>query len=171
MVDDKTEAIGAAVCYKEVPHYCVTGDGSVMMNLQEFQTIHHYNLPVKTVIMNNGGYGAIRSTCKNFFKGIKNGCDKESGISFPDFKDIAKVFGIEYKLCKNISDLQSSIDWIVKQRGACILEIYELFDEIRGPRLESIMNENGEFYTPDIQYLSPKFDDDLLKKYEFENFN
>ena len=171
MGDDITEAIGAAVCYKDVPHYCVTGDGSVMMNLQEFQTIHHYNLPVKTVIMNNGGYGAIRSTCNNFFKGIKNGCDEKSGISFPDFGDVASTFGLKYHLCHNIKELKSSIDWLIAQDDACILEIHELYDEIRGPRLESVMDENGEFHTPDIQYLAPFINEKELLKYEYDYFN
>ena len=84
---DLPESIGAAIASgKSV--VCITGDGSVMMNLQELQTIRQYNLPVKLIIFSNDGYNAIRQTSKNFFGGVCIGCSKETGVSFPAFDDI-----------------------------------------------------------------------------------
>lgn len=60
-------SIGVAVSSKEHKDvYCIFGDGSIQMNLQEFQTIAYYNLPIKTVIINNDGHLLIRLTQKNF---------------------------------------------------------------------------------------------------------
>ena len=165
MGDDITEAIGSAVADSTVPQYCVTGEGSLMMNLQEFQTIHHYKLPIKTVVFNNNGYGGIRKTCESFFDGLYNGCTPESGISFPDYKNVAETFKLPYRLCRDINELNDSIDWLINQKGNCLLEIYERIDEIRGPRLESRMDEEGHFFTPPLYDLSPLLDEDEIKKY------
>ena len=165
MGDDITEAIGSATYNSDVPQYLVTGEGSIMMNLQEFQTVRHYNLPIKTVIMNNNGYGGIRKTCDSFFEGLYNGCTPDSGVSFPDFKDVASTFDISYNSCRTIGELDDAINWLVSQEGRCILEIFERIDEIRGPRLESKMNEEGEFFTPPLYDLSPLLDENIVKKY------
>ena len=53
----------------------------------------------------------------------------------------------------------------MSQEGRCILEIFERIDEIRGPRLESKMNEEGEFFTPPLYDLSPLLDENIVKKY------
>ncbi|MFA7322704.1 MAG: thiamine pyrophosphate-binding protein, partial [Dokdonella sp.] len=45
---------------------CLAGDGSIMMNLQELQTIAHHRLPIKIFVLNNRGYLSIRSSQKNF---------------------------------------------------------------------------------------------------------
>ena len=164
MGDDITEAMGSAAYDSEVPQYCVTGDGSLMMNIQEFQTIHHYNLPIKTVVMNNQGYGAIRATCDNFFNGLHNGCDEESGVTFPDFGDVAHTFKIDYRCCKNIGELGAALDWYVNHDGPCILEIYQMLNDLRGPRLESVMDENGVFYTPPLHILSPLLDENEVSE-------
>ncbi len=164
MGDDLPEAIGAAVaCKRDV--YCVTGDGSIMMNIQEFQTIKHYKLPVKTIIFNNNGYGAIRATCSNFFDGLYTGCDEMSGVSFPDFEKVAIAFDIPYRRCMCVGELKNSIDWIMQYNGACVLEIYETINEEKGPKLASKMDENGVFVTPPLHDMSPFLAEDEMKKY------
>ena len=165
MGDDIPEAIGSAIYNSDVPQYLVTGEGSIMMNLQEFQTVSHYNLPIKTVVLNNNGYGGIRKTCESFFDGLYNGCTPESGISFPDFCDVAHTFRIPYRLCKSIGELDEAIQWLVSVDGNCILEIYERIDDIRGPRLESRMDEEGKFFTPPLYDLSPLLDEETVNKY------
>lgn len=154
MGDDLPNAIGAFLALdREV--VCVTGDGSVMMNLQELQTIRHYRLPVKVVVFSNNGYGAIRNTCKNFFHGTYTGCDSDSGISFPDFKDVAAAFGFSYHCCHNVGELKESLWWMQSQPSFCFLEIKERLDEIAGPRIKSVMNEEGKFETPALHMMFP----------------
>lgn len=76
----------------------VNGDGSVMMNLQELETLKYTKRNVKVFIMNNNGYSSIRHLQDNAFRGRQIGCDETSGISFTNFELIAKAFGIAY--CK-----------------------------------------------------------------------
>lgn len=165
MGDDITEAVGTAISANDRSVYVVTGDGSIMMNLQEFQTIKHYNLNIKTIIFNNNGYGAIRATCSRYFNGTYTGCDDESGVSFPDFSKIADAFDIKYKRCHSISELNASIDWLIEEEGPLILEIAQRIDEIPGLRLESVMNDKGQFVTAPLHDLSPRLGEDILEKY------
>ena len=76
--------------------YCLTGDGSIMMNLQELQTIKHYKIPISIIVLNNNGYRSIEMTQENYFKGEYIGCNEESGVSMPHFMNIAETFGLFY---------------------------------------------------------------------------
>ena len=58
------EAIGASSTNKQV--ICLIGDGSLMFNIQELQTIKTYKMPVKVIVFNNNGYVSIRDTQKIF---------------------------------------------------------------------------------------------------------
>lgn len=143
---------------------CVTGDGSFMMNLQELQTIRHYELPVKIMIMSNDGYGAIRQTNKAYFGGINIGCDKESGVSFPDFEKIAAAFGFEYRRCENVSGLEDAVKWIMSGDNAAILEVCQKIDDPTMPKLTSKLRGDGTFETPALQDLSPNISEELMRE-------
>lgn len=155
MGDDLPEAIGMSVALGRKTIICVTGDGSIMMNLQELQTIKHYDLPVKVVVFSNEGYGALRQTFQNFFKGVYTGCDKESGVSFPSFQKIARAFEFAYHHCYNNGQLIDSVKWLLSQPGACILEIDQLLDDPVLPKVMSKMNKDGTFETPGLHDMYP----------------
>lgn len=157
-------AIGAATGSPDTPIYCVTGDGSFMMNLQELQTIIYNNFNIKIVIFNNNGYDNIRMTCNNYFNGLGNGCDESSGISMPDFGRIANAFGFEYYKVNNIGELEKGIDWLISEKNACILEVVEKQNKERAPLVKSVMDENGVFTTPPIHVMSPLLPDEVFKK-------
>lgn len=151
---DLPAAIGAAVASgKKV--YCVTGDGSVMMNLQELQTVVQYDLPVRIVIFSNDGYGAIRQTSKNFFNGAYIGCTPDSGVSFPSFEKVADTFGLEYKKCRTNSEVEEAVKWLVSNENRCLLEIEQRFDDPVTPKVMSRLDENGKMLTPALQDMYP----------------
>ena len=151
---DLPEAVGAAVAAKKEV-ICVTGDGSIMMNLQELQTIHHYKLPVKVIVFSNDGYNAIRQTSKNFFNGTIIGCTAETGVSFPEFKDVAKTFGFDYMLCNKNSEVDESLESFFKKEGNVLLEIKQRLDDPVTPKVMSRMNEDGSFSTPSLEDMAP----------------
>lgn len=164
MGHDLPNAIGAAKASgKSVT--LVTGDGSIMMNLQELQTIRHYNLPVKVVVFSNHGYGAIRNTCTNFFHGTYTGCDEKSGVSFPEFSKVADTFGLPFKCCHCTGELDESIQWMQEQKGSCLLEVKERIDEIPNLKVGSTMQEDGSFVTDPLHELSPKLEKEQMEKF------
>lgn len=75
---DLPGAIGAAAAAPHKRIICIAGDGSIMMNIQEFQTIFHHKMNVKIFGTNNEGYLSIKQTQKNFF-GLAVGSDAGSG--------------------------------------------------------------------------------------------
>ncbi|MBV6396471.1 MAG: Acetolactate synthase large subunit [Anaerolineales bacterium] len=92
---DLPAAIGAAVARGGQRVVCLAGDGSLQMNIQELQTVVHYQLPIKLFILNNNGYLSIRASQKGFF-GATVGESPQSGLSFPNMQKIAKAYGIPY---------------------------------------------------------------------------
>ncbi len=151
---DLPEAIGAAIA-SEKSVVCLTGDGSIMMNLQELQTIQQYHLPVKIVIFSNDGYNAIRQTSKNFFNGLCIGCTAETGVSFPDFSDVARTFGFKYECCRSNQEVGEKLQWLFKQKEAVILEVLQRLDDPITPKVMSRMNADGTFSTPSLEDMAP----------------
>ena len=156
---DIPAAIGAAVA-SDNKVYCLTGDGSVMMNLQELQTIVQNDLPVNLVIFSNDGYNAIRQTSKNFFGGACIGCTAETGISFPSFERVANTFGFKYRLCRTNDELESAIKELTASKERMLLEVLERLDDPVTPKVMSRLDENGNMLTPALQDMYPFLDDE-----------
>jgi acetolactate synthase-1/2/3 large subunit len=87
-------AIGASFAHPGKRVFLVEGDGGFSQNLQELATVAVNNLPIKTFIFANNGYGSIRMTQKNYFDGAYLGCDTETGLGFPDWELLFQSFGI-----------------------------------------------------------------------------
>lgn len=151
---DLPAAVGAAVALKR-EIICVTGDGSIMMNLQELQTIRGYHLPVKVVVFENNGYNAIKQTSKNFFSGACIGCSPETGVSFPDFRKIADAFGYEYYCCHSNEELEDGLQWLFAKKGNLFLEVKQRLDDPIIPKVMSRLDSNGKMQTPALEDMYP----------------
>lgn len=91
-------SIGAAFSNK-LPTILFEGDGGFSQNFQDLGTARINNLNLKIFIFNDEGYASIRSTQGNYFNGKYVGCDKKSGLYFPDWKKLFKVYNIPcYKI-------------------------------------------------------------------------
>lgn len=159
---DLPEAIGAAVASKKTV-VCLTGDGSIMMNLQELQTIKHYNFPIKIVVFSNNGYAAIRQTCKNFFNDTQIGCTPENGVSFPEFERIADAFEYPYKCCHTNGEVGGCLEWLFGTEGIAMLEVMQKLDDPVLPKVMSRLNEDGTFSTPALHDMAPFLDKEELE--------
>lgn len=161
MGDDITLATGVAAAAKRSV-LIQTGDGSIMMNLQELATILHNKLPVKIVVFSNGGYNALRNTFKNYFNGVKVGCDQES-LTFPDFEKVAAAFGFPYRKCSTNKDLSAALDWLLNQAGFAFLEVEQSFDAVKAPCVISKLRSDGTSDPAWLQDMSPFIDRDEFK--------
>lgn len=115
-------AIGVApICNSTV--IAVSGDGSIMMNLQELQTIVRNQFNVKIIIMNNNGYSGVRHGQKAHFRGKTIGTDPTNGIDFPDYGKVAAAFGIDYCKIENVVEMEKEIAKIFSSSGPFICEV------------------------------------------------
>jgi acetolactate synthase-1/2/3 large subunit len=116
-------AIGAAFVNKNEDIICIEGDGSLQMNIQELQTLVHYNLPVKMFVINNDGYLSIKITQESFFGGKQIASGKESGISFPNLQKICKAYGLPYvKITKN-NQYDKKLKQVFNIKGPVVCEL------------------------------------------------
>jgi len=84
---------------------CLTGDGGLMMNIEELATIRRYNLDVKLFIFNNGGHSIQKQTIDTWLNSNYVGVDEKSGLSFPDFVKCAEAFHLPAFRASNHDEL------------------------------------------------------------------
>ena len=148
-------AIGAYYGSNKKDIVCIAGDGSIMMNLQELQTISGNNLSIKIFLLNNEGYHSIRQTQNNYFNGRLIGCGEESGLFFPKFSKIASSFNFDYKKIDNHSDLDSTINEVLESDKPIICEVFLDKSQEFSPKLSSRKLDDGTFVTPFLDDMSP----------------
>ena len=112
-------AVGAQIGKPDVQVIEFTGDGGIQMTIQEFGTILQYKVPLKVVILNNSFLGMVRQWQDMFFD--KRYASTE--LINPDFIKIASAYGIAGKRVEDRKDLSSSIDEMLAEKGAYILEV------------------------------------------------
>lgn len=147
-------AIGACIANGKKDTVCLEGDGSIMMNLQELQTVKTNNLPLKIFIFNNNGYISIKQTQKNFF-GRYTACGCASGVEIPDFLKIAKAFGLEFIKINCGKNLNKGIVKTLKTPGPVICEIVLKEDYIFTPKLSSKKLPDGTMVSPSLEDMYP----------------
>jgi acetolactate synthase-1/2/3 large subunit len=101
----------------------VIGDGSIMMNMQEFQTISHNEIPITIVVLNNNAYAIIRKRQVELFRGRTIGTDDSNGLSCPNFEEVAKCFNIEYLKASTVVEFERALDQAKKIGGPILIEV------------------------------------------------
>ena len=141
---------------------CLAGDGSIMMNLQELQTIAHHRLPIKIFVLNNRGYLSIRSSQANFF-GRLVGESPDNGVGFPDFVAVATAFGIPARRVAS-ADSAASIAEVLAAEGPQLCDV--ILDPGQGfePRMSSRKLPDGSIVTPPLEDMFPFLDRDELER-------
>jgi acetolactate synthase-1/2/3 large subunit len=139
---------------------CVDGDGGFQFNIQELATIAHLQLPIKLFVLNNQGYASIRATQKNYFGGANIGCDANTGVSIPDYRKVARAYGLKTAVIEDQSDLRGAVRRVLRSRGPVVCDVHAIPDEIKAPRVTSIQRADGSFVSKPLEDLWPFLDRD-----------
>ncbi|HPS57086.1 MAG TPA: biosynthetic-type acetolactate synthase large subunit [Spirochaetota bacterium] len=113
-------AIGAALADRSKTVICFSGDGSILMNIQELATLADLDLNVKVIILNNGQLGLVRQQQELFYD------KKYIASSFstrPDFSLIAAGFGVKGISKASGSINEEDIKTILNEPGPCLVNI------------------------------------------------
>lgn len=152
---DLPAAIGAWFASKADRIICITGDGSLMFNLQELQTIIENKVPIKIIIINNDGYHSIRQSQANYYNGKEIGCGPSSGVSFPNFKKVFDSFGIKSYRINSLKDLVKNIDDGLNCPGPTLIDVLVDKNQLFEPRLASKKLKNGQIVSPPLEDMAP----------------
>lgn len=148
-------AIGAAFAKGgEERVILISGDGSIMMNLQELQTVVHHKLPVKLFLFTNGAYLSIKHTQKAMF-GRFSGADPDSGVSCPDFQKVAAAFGFATMRIDGWEDVPAGIERALETPGPVLCEVPMHPAQLLVPKLALALTAEGKFVSPPLEDLSP----------------
>jgi acetolactate synthase-1/2/3 large subunit len=157
---DLPAALGASVACAPGRVICLAGDGSVMMNLQELQSLKTSGLNIAVFVLVNNGYLSIKQTQSNFF-GRSFGSSKDSGISFPDFARVAGAFGLLTIELFQQEAWQDSLTAFLSAQipRVCVVHL----DEVQEfePRIRSRMTSSG-IVTPPMDDMYPHMDEEKL---------
>ena len=156
---DLPAAIGACFAMGKKELVCITGDGSIQMNLQELQTMAHHKLPIKLFIINNFGYHSIRQSQTAFFGKPLVGIGPESGdLSFPDMEKIAWAYGLPFRRCESNREISAFVEEALAETTADGTHIYEIMTDpgqFFAPKSSSKVLEDGSIVSPPLEDLAP----------------
>ena len=156
-------AIGACLASNK-PVVCLEGDGSIMMNLQELQTVKTNSLPLKIFILKNGEYNSIIQTQRNFFNGRLTGCNAQSGVEVPDFVQVAQSFGLSAMHVSKNRDLEKTIRRVLATRDPMVCEVDCTADYIFSPKLSARKLPDGTMVSPSLEDMFPFLPREEYKK-------
>lgn len=149
------ESIGACFANNMGRTICLTGDGSLQLNIQELQTIFQHKLPIKIFVMNNNGYLAIRHTQKTFLESNYTGSAPEGGLTLPNYQKVAKAYGLKtVRISKNV-DLLKGIRWSLKMDGPVLCEIMVSPDQELIATQGFDLNKDGTFSPRPLEDMYP----------------
>lgn len=158
-------AIGTCISAGKKETVCLEGDGSIMMNLQELQTIISNSLPIKIFMVNNQGYHSIRITQTNLFNRNFTGIGPESGdLSFPDFKKIAEAFGYKYYSAHSNDEMRHVVDEVLSLEGPVFTELFTDICQVWEPKSSAKKLPDGSLTSPPLEDLAPFISREELEK-------
>lgn len=161
---DIPACVGSCIASGNRRTVCVTGDGSVAMNMQELEVIKRRNLPVKIFVADNQGYSMIYGSQNGNFKGHLTGCTKESGLTLPDMKAVAEAFGICGMHIEDETNLEQQVKQVLEYDGPVICTFKADIQQKIVPRQTNYMREDGQMASRPLEDMSPLLDRQELEE-------
>jgi acetolactate synthase-1/2/3 large subunit len=131
----------------------LNGDGGMMMNLQELQTIAHHQLPIKIFVFCNKGYLTMRFTQNTHF-GRESIAGTNSDLTCANFFEAAPAFGIPAMRLTGESDLVQGVKNVLLNEGPVLCEVHSPEDQLLMPRVKSRI-EDGKFLPARLDDMWP----------------
>lgn len=154
--------IGAYMASERKPFFGIESDGSLMMNVQELQTIASLRLPLRLFVFNNNGYASIRNTQRNYFDGRYVGSGPAAKLEIPDLVALAKTFGWDAFALDDVSDLRDGIRRARDHKGPLLVDVRVMQDEALFPKSSALPQADGSMRSMPLEDMSP-----LLPRDEF----
>jgi acetolactate synthase-1/2/3 large subunit len=162
---DLPASIGACLARNKQRVICLAGDGSLMMNIQELQTVLGYKLPIKIIVLNNNGYLSIKQTQQNYFPDNVFGTCPSDGVTLPDFVKLAHAFGLKSYKVENIDQWRSNtIQYAIINNDPVLIEVMLDPEQNFSPKLTAKKLDDGTMLAPSLENMSPFLTDEEMAK-------
>ena len=155
-------AIAVAIANPGREVIAVDGDGGFQFNIQELETIHRLQLPIKFFVLNNDGYSSIRASQAAYFGKASIGADERTGLTIPNLSKVGASYGLATHIIKDQTDLRAEVRTVLDIPGPVLCDVNVLPDEVRAPRLQSYQKPDGSFVSKPLEDLFP-----FLEREEF----
>jgi acetolactate synthase-1/2/3 large subunit len=155
-------AIGACVASGRRRTLCIDGDGGFQMNLQELEVVRRLGLPLKIFILDNQGYGSIRSTQDNYFQGRYVASEAGSGLTLPDCARVARAYDLPTARLDGHDGLEARVRELLEAPGPLVCVVALAPSQPTLPRAGSYRRPDGSMATRPMEDLLP-----LLDRQEF----
>jgi len=114
-------AIGSSFANPGKVIIAISGDGGFQLNIQELQTIYHYKLPVKIILLNNRCYGMVKQFQEQYFNSRFQ--STVVGYSCPDFQDVVSAYKIPVQKISQTKKIGAALKKLFNGRHSGFLEI------------------------------------------------
>jgi acetolactate synthase I/II/III large subunit len=141
---------------------CVNGDGGFQLNIQDLQTVHRLNLPIKYFILCNGTYASIMATQRNYFQGRMVGSDPSSHLTLPNILKVAEAYGIQSRRIDNQTDIRDHVQAVLDLPGPVICAVNVSSDQVTAPRATSSIRPDGTIVSLPMEDMAPRLPRDVF---------
>lgn len=135
----------------------IDGDGSFLPNVQELGVAARLNLPLKIIVVNNGGYSSIRVAQQRWF-GRMIAADASSGLTLPEPAALAAAFGIPSVRIDAEPELESKLAAALAAPGPVVIDVRVPPEEDRVPRVANYQKADGTMATKPLEDMFPLLD-------------
>jgi acetolactate synthase-1/2/3 large subunit len=152
---DLPAAVGAAAGAPGQRVICLSGDGSLQMNVQELATVAYHRFPIKLFVLNNQGYHSIRQTQEAYFPDSPIGYQPDNGVGFPRAEGLAQAYGLPFRRLAGHEDLNQGLAQVLALDGPVLCEV--LLDPAQpfSPKLASRRLADGTMVSPALEDMAP----------------
>lgn len=119
-------AMGAKIGCPNQKVVLFTGDGSIMMNCQEFATLHKYGVDVKVIVVHNNVLGMVNQWQRMFYNGH---CSQSVIEDNPDLTKVCQSMGVPGYTVRNPQDVDKALDTLFATAGPALLDAFIPADE------------------------------------------
>ncbi len=156
-------SIGACIASDKKRTICLIGDGGLQHNIQELELLKRYNLPIKLFILNNNGYGSVRTMQTSHFKGHLVACDPSSGLTLPDTIKVAQSYGLKAERLESHLEIEKKIKDILDYNGPVVCDVIIDPEIYIAPRVATVVKPDGKIISKPMEDLWPYLDKEEFK--------
>lgn len=155
-------SIGSCLASGRRRTICVNGDGGFQLNIQDLETVHRLNLPIKYFILCNGTYASIMATQRNYFQGRMVGSDPSSHLTLPNILKVADAYGIQTCQISNHTEIRDRVKTVLDLPGPVVCAVNVSSDQTIAPRATSSVRSDGTIVSLPMEDMAPRLPRDVF---------